>query len=466
MRSKTDFPSLSMHIRELAGQKVCILGYGREGRAMLDAIEQHKILCDVTIADEKNVECRTVNVECRSGKDYLKNLDRFDVIIKSPGIPPIVFDNRPELRRRATSSTQIFLDTINDLTPPPYPPPSGEVPPRGEGKPLVIGITGSKGKSTTSSLIAHILKEAKKDVSLIGNIGDPAIAHLDEANPSKIFVMEMSSAQLMDLTVSPPIAVITSFFPEHLDYHDSLEAYKNAKTHIAKFQQKKDIIFFNAIFDDAAHIASLSPGKQIPFTSDDAPIAIIDTHLIGMHNLSNIAAAWKVVESLGVAKDQAIAAIQSFTPLPHRLQSIGVYHQIEWINDSIATNPNATMAAIDALGDRVQTLILGGQDRGFDYADLAARIRASHIQQVILLGETTPRIHKALLQAKFTGTISEVKMLKEAVLTASSFQLTCLEPIVLLSPAAPSYDMFKNFEERGKEFEQWVKKFPLPRGEG
>ncbi|MBI3336009.1 UDP-N-acetylmuramoyl-L-alanine--D-glutamate ligase [Candidatus Peregrinibacteria bacterium] len=419
-----------MRIRELNNKKVCILGYGREGKAAEQALKQYAPTATISIRDQKD------------GPDYLKGLDQFDVIIKSPGIPP-----QPEfhsVQTKITNSTQIFLDTIRD------------------SKALVIGVTGSKGKSTTSSLIAHILKKSGKDVSLIGNIGDPAISHINEARASKIFVMEMSSYQLMDLTVSPPIAVITSFFPEHLDYHGSLEAYKKAKRNIAAFQTKNNVVFFNAIYDEAKRIASLSPGKKIPFTSDDAPIAIIDTRLIGTHNLSNIAAAWKVAEYLDIPKANAIAAIKTFTPLPHRLQSIEISRDIEWVNDSIATNPNATMAAIDALGNRIHTIILGGQNRGFDYSELAKRIADTDIQHIVLLGETTPRIHKALTNAKFSGTITEVKTLKEVVQTAFRFSTNNFQkPIVLLSPAAPSYDMFKNFEERGEEFGRWVQSLPL-----
>lgn len=434
-----------MHIRDLAGKRICILGFGREGQAMLKALEEYAPDCEVTVAD-RNAE---VILPAGSrhwlqvGNGWLKNLEKFDVLIKSPGIPP----NR-ELAAygvKLTSPTQIFFDSIAD---------SGAT---------VIGVTGSKGKSTTASLMHAILTAAGKQSRLIGNIGEPAIAHLLDAKPGTIFVMEMSSYQLMDLTVSPHIAVITAFFPEHLDYHGSVEAYQEAKKHIARFQTKNDCIFFAADSQGAREIAAEGNGEKIPFSAKDAPVKLGDTKLIGNHNLSNIAAAFLVSQRLGAAKETAIAAIRTFTPLPHRLQSLGIHHGIEWVDDSISTTPESAIAALDALEDRVATLILGGQDRGYDFTPLAERLKKSSVQTVILMGESGKRIEKALREANVETQVVVKKNMEEVVALAKQ----CTphpnpnpspnpNPIALLSPASPSYGYFKNFEERGDAFRKEI----------
>jgi len=412
---------------------------------MLKALEEFATGCEVTVADQN----ATITLPSGSrhwlqvGTGWLKNLERFDVIIKSPGIPPL-----PELKTydsKLTTPTQIFFDSIAD---------SGAT---------VIGVTGSKGKSTTSSLIAHILQanqrtgELTNSVLLVGNIGEPAIAHLRDAQTNTFFVHELSSYQLMDLTVSPHIAVVTSFFPEHLDYHGSLETYLEAKKQIARFQQSGDIIFYAADSKGATEIASESKGKRIPFSAKDAPVQIEKTKLIGAHNLSNIAAAFLVSQHVGVPKQAAIEAIKTFTPLPHRLQSLGVHHGWEWIDDSISTTPQSTIAALDALGDRVQTIFLGGQDRGYDFTPLAERLKTSGVKTAILMGESGKRIRTALEAAKVPAEIIEVNSMEEAItLTRDKSQIVKQEianpPIALLSPASPSYGMYKNFEERGDRF--------------
>jgi UDP-N-acetylmuramoylalanine--D-glutamate ligase len=423
-----------MHIRDLNGKNVCILGFGREGQAMLKALEMHAPGAEVTIADSNESTQAPKRRKTQVGPSYLENLDRFDVIIKSPGIPP-----QPELdavRSKITSSTQIFLDTIADTDA------------------IVIGVTGSKGKSTTSTLISEVLKAGGKDVSLIGNIGEPSISHLDEAKAGKIFVLEMSSYQLMDLTVSPHIAVVTSFFPEHLDYHGSLEAYKEAKMHIARFQMPDDTVFFHQKSDGAREIADQSKGTKIPFSDDDAPVNIEDTKLLGKHNLSNIAAAFKVAQHFDIPAKTCINVFKTFQGLPHRLQSLGVHHGLEWIDDAISTTPDSTIAALDALGDRVRTIILGGQDRGVPCEELGKRIATSSVKTVILFPGSGPRIREAIGDAHADVCFHEVDGMEKAVEQAKKNTMEGM--IVLLSTASPSYGMFKNFEEKGDAFKRCI----------
>ncbi|MDD4287396.1 MAG: UDP-N-acetylmuramoyl-L-alanine--D-glutamate ligase [Candidatus Peribacteraceae bacterium] len=440
-----------MHIKDLNGKSICILGFGREGQAMLKALEEHAPGCEITIADKKEqTELPATSYQLQVGPGWLKNLEKFDVLIKSPGIPPS--EELAAYSIKLTSPTQIFFDSIKD---------SGAT---------VIGVTGSKGKSTTASLLFHILRTSQRankptsNVFLVGNIGEPAIAHVKDASPAAIFVMEMSSYQLMNLTVSPHFAVVTVFFPEHLDYHGSVEAYKEAKKHITRFQTKEDKVFFAADSAGAVEIAKESKGKRIPFSVKDAPVKPGETKLLGSHNLSNIAAAFAVSQEFKIPRDIAIAAIKSFQPLPHRLQSIGVIGGIEWVDDSISTTPQSAIAALNALGDRVTTIILGGQDRGYDFAPLAERLKKSKVQTVILLPESGKRIQESLEKTGVRKEIIEAKTMQEAVAQAKqSIKLPIANrqiaqsSIVLLSPASPSYGMFVNFEDRGNQFHSCIK---------
>lgn len=405
-----------MKITDLNGKSVAILGYGKEGRATEAALKKYAPDASVTVRDQKD------------GAGYLDGLDTFDVIIASPGIPPSVI---PETKTPVTNSTQIFLDSIDPQT-------------------VVIGVTGSKGKSTTASLIQAILKEAGKDSMLVGNIGDPAIAHIAEGGLNKFFVQELSSYQLMRLTRSPHIAVITSFFPEHLDYHGSLQAYKDAKMNCTRFQSEEDIVFHYADSDGAKDIAEQSKGTVISYADTDSPIAVQDTRLIGIHNLFNIAAAATVARHLGIDDATIVQGIREFKGLPHRLQDIGLAHGIRWVDDAISTTPESTAAALRALTPHVKTLIAGGQDRGSDFTDLGEIIASTGVQNVILMGESGPRIGESITDPQII--VHEADSMESAVNMAKD--CTPEHSICLLSPASPSYGMFTNFEEKGEIFKK------------
>jgi UDP-N-acetylmuramoyl-L-alanine---L-glutamate ligase len=434
-----------MRISDLNGKNVCILGFGREGQAMLKAIEEYAPQAEVTIADKNDqLELPGGKHWHQVGTGWLINLEKFDVIIKSPGIPP-----QPEIeavQTNVTSSTNIFLDSLEGT------------------EAMVIGITGAKGKSTTAKLIYEILRTADKDAHLVGNIGDPAIAHLHAAKRGAIFVLELSSYQLMDCTTSPHIAVVTSFFPEHLDYHGSLEAYLDAKKHIARFQDANDVVVFAHHFHGAVEIAKEGDGRKIPFGPEDCPVALSDIQLIGEHNLGNIAGAFKVAERMGVPAKTAIAAIVRFKALPHRLQPLGTHHGIEWVDDAISTTPESATAAINALEDRVKTIIVGGQDRGLDFTEFGRFLARSSVENVIVFPGSGPRIREAAEAADEAKRLRffEAPTMKDAVRIAKEvtrFQVPSLQspvPIVLLSTASPSYGMFKNFEEKGDRFKEEI----------
>lgn len=425
-----------MRIHALDGKKVLVLGYGKEGRATVKALEEFAPNAEITIADKKaDIAKDSDKHRWQVGEGWLENLGKFDVIIKTPGIPL-----SPELAKHAakiTGAVQVFLDTI-----------------AGSGA-IVVGVTGSKGKSTTSSLIAAALKQAGKDVRLVGNIGDPSIGHIGDAKKGTVFVHELSSYMLLDMTTGPHVAVVTSFFPEHLDYHGSIEAYLDAKKRIARFQTEDDAVYFNADSPGAVSIASEGNGRKIPVHADDCPVDLASTKLIGEHNRENIALAWKVCEDLGVRQSDAVSAFQAFTPLPHRLQPVGTYRGIEWIDDAISTTPESAVAALDALGERVGTIILGGQDRGNDFTVLAERLKDSSVRTAILFPGSGPRIRAAIEAAGAPIELLDAPTMADAVRIAA--EKTAHGSIALLSTASPSYGMFKNFEEKGDEFQRCVK---------
>ncbi|MDP7477273.1 MAG: UDP-N-acetylmuramoyl-L-alanine--D-glutamate ligase [Candidatus Peribacteraceae bacterium] len=416
-----------MNIRDLNGKSVAILGaHGREGVAMQKALKQ--------FAPDAKISLR----DMQDGDGYLDNLDQFDVLIKAPGIPPHLITNTGDAH--VTNSTQIFLDSIDPQT-------------------TVIGVTGSKGKSTTASLIYAILKEAGKEAILLGNIGKPAISYLSQhsaLSTQHFVVLELSSYQLMQVTSSPHIAVVTSFFPEHLDYHGSLENYKEAKKHVTKFQSSDDIVFYYKESDGAKEIANESAGSKVSYTEEDSLIAIIDTNLVGAHNLFNIAGSAAVARHLGIDDKTIVEAVRKFEGLPHRLKNLGKHHDIIWIDDAISTTPESTIAAIHSLTPNIKTIILGGQDRGNDFAQLGEVLAASGIEHVILMGESGPRIKEAITAPEII--IHEASSMEEAVSIAKTELKIASDsfPIALLSPASPSYGMFKDFEEKGDVFKKCI----------
>ena len=422
-----------MKITELNGKKICILGFGKEGQSALRALQEFAADASITISDKNpSVLIDEGNIEKQLGDQWLNNLDQFDVIIKSPGIPPT--KEIEASREKVTSTTKIFLDTVK------------------EKNSVVIGVTGSKGKSTTASLIAHILKSGGKDAYLVGNIGIPSLDLLKQAKAETIFVQEMSSFQLMDLTVSPEIAVITSFFPDHLDYHGSVKEYLEAKRNITKHQKETDQVFYGSQWKEVTSLAESSSGKKHPYSKYDSPVDIKETKLLGSHNLCNIAGAYKVALHLGVSERVAIEAIKTFEGLPHRLQLLGSFAEINWVDDAISTTPESTIAALEALEGNVETLICGGQDRGNDFSELGTFISGSNIKTVIVFPESGIRIKDSISNKDIK--IIEASNMEQAVSEAKTN--TSPNRACLLSPASPSYNMYKNFEEKGEVFKSEI----------
>ena len=471
------------------GARIAILGFGREGIdtfKFLRKLFPEKIL---GVADrDKNSKLKTPRrrapILCKQvrgtastlrggqnskllkktswhlGENYLKALKNYDVIIKSPGIPI----HLPEIEKafkegKITSQTEIFLENC-------------------PGK--VIGITGTKGKGTTSSLIYGILKEGGFKAHLVGNIEKPALSLLLKAKANDIFVYELSSHQLFNLKKSPQIAVFLNLFPAHLDYYKNFNEYIRAKANITSHQKKKDILIYNYEDKLVREIARKSKAQKIPFSSK-IPFEFLaswkKSQMKGNFNLLNTMAAVAVGKILGVSKKDIARAIEKFKALPHRLEFVGKYKEIKFYDDSLATIPEATIGAIEALGKEVETIILGGYESYVDYKKLAKKVLESKIKTVILFPPSGCKIWKTLasqnkkmpkhffvdkeMKKKFSSSSSPhykaAQCMKDAIRLC--YQYTKRGKICLLSCASPSYGIFKNYKERGSLFNQYVKKY-------
>ncbi|XOB40615.1 MAG: UDP-N-acetylmuramoyl-L-alanine--D-glutamate ligase [Candidatus Nealsonbacteria bacterium] len=434
-----------MKLKHLEKRKILILGLGLEGIdsfIFLKKIFPKKVLGvgDRLSLEELNNQTRKLikenkEVKLHLGKDYLKALKKYDIIIKSPGIPPRRIKPFLTKKQEVISSTKIFFDNC-------------------PGK--IVGITGTKGKSTTSSLIYKILKENLIKAYLVGNIGKPALSFLLLAKPNNVYVYELSSHQLLDVKKSPQIAVFLNIYPEHLDYYQGFKEYVKAKANIAKYQNKEDFLVYNSEDRIVKGIAQKSKAEKISINS--VKIKNINTHLKGKFNLQNIKAAMAVGRIFKISDKNIIKAIKRFKPLPHRLEYIGVYKGIKFYNDALATIPEATMAALDTLGQDVQTIFLGGFDRGRKFDKLVKRISKSKIKNIILFQTTGDIIWREIISQKKEKQFKVfiVQNMEDAV--KLGFGFTKKGKICLLSTASPSFGLFRNYKEKGNLFKKYIKK--------
>ncbi len=430
-----------MRLEELKDKKILILGFGREGRDTLNFLRKifpKKIL---GIADKnEKVKERIEKVKWHLGKNYLKAIENYDIVIKSPGIPI----HLPEIEKafkekKITSQTEIFFQNC-------------------PGK--IAGITATKGKSTTATLIYKILKEGKKKVHLIGNIGKPALSSLKKASKKDIFVYELSSHQLYNLRMSPHVAVFLNVFPEHLDYYKNFKEYLMAKANVLLWQKKEDFLIYNFKDKNIRKLAKKSKAKKIPLKNC---LKILKEYKIKItplrkHFCLNLAAAIRVGEIFKIKKERIKKAVLNFKFLPHRIEFVGEFKGIEFYNDSLSTVPETTIHALNTLGSRVETLILGGFDRGLDFKNLAKEILKRKIKTLILFPETGERIFKEILKRVGKRKIPKaflVQNMKDAVKLA--FENTKKGKMCLLSPASPSFGLFKNYKERGNLFKKYVR---------
>ncbi len=459
-------------IKAWEDKKILILGFGREGLSSLEFLRQKFHDKEIGVADQ--LKFRDLNYKLKEkikkfsplklhlGKDYLKAIDKYNIIIRSPGLsmasPALI--RAKEKGKIISSQTKIFFDLCPGI---------------------IIGVTGTKGKSTTSSLIFAILKAARKKVKLIGNIGKPALTFLNGNGKDTIFIFELSSHQLVDLKKSPHTAVLLNIVPEHLDYYKNFKEYLNAKKSFILYQDKDDYLIYNASFPVTRKLSKISKAKKIPFYIDrqkcpgcfpdggklvycysqsgkEEIIKIKDIPLRGKFNLQNVMPAIIVAKIFNLDNQTIARAIKKFKPLPHRLELVGIFKGITFYNDSLATNPNATIAAIDTFKNKIGTIFLGGHERNLDFSALAKQILLYKIKNIILFPVNGKRIWQEI--QKRAGTFSPqhffAKNMKEAVKLA--YQHTPQGKICLLSCAAPSFGLFKDYKDRGDQFKKWVKK--------
>ncbi len=425
--------------------RAAVLGFGVEGRAAASWLKGVRPL--FVIAKERPADLPP-HATFVPDSD-LTILDRLDLLVRSPGIPP----HHPLLleagRRgtRVTTGTSLFVDAVRDAGVP------------------IVGVTGSKGKSTTSTLIHLVLDEAGIDNVLVGNIGRAALEVLDDVLRLRpVVIYEMSSYQTHDLATGPDVAVLTRLFPEHLDWHGSKESYYASKLNIARSQRASDVTIWNATDPELAARLPFGPARHVAYGTEDGIhfargafhrgrevlFDDRDMKLRGIHNRLNACAALTVAERFGASAGDLQAVLATFSGLPHRLEDIGLHDGLRWINDSISTAPEAAVAALEALRDEVATYIGGGADRGFDFTPLAKALADLRVPNVILLPPGGPRMAEAIGGARLVRDLTEAVTLARSVTPAGK--------TVLFSPASPSYGTYVNFEERGEHFRQLVRK--------
>ena len=426
-------------------KKVAILGYGIEGQDAEKFLKSQG--AEITILDKKNDE------------NYLNDLNHFDMVIRSPGVyrflPEIV--NAEKSGVGITSPIKIFFENCPSK---------------------IIGVTGTKGKGTTSTLIYEMLKADGRNVFLGGNIGNSPLEFLRDLKSTSLAVLELSSFQLIDLTKSPHIAVILMITSEHLDWHKTSEEYQQAKLSIVAGQAENDFAIVNEDFENSKAFAAKTKGKVFFFSTkiktnglyqkDGKIISNIsgeeevcktsDIFIPGPHNVQNILAAATVAQILGVENKNIVNVAKTFKGLPHRLQLVAKISGVSYYNDSFSTTPETTIAAADAFKEP-KVLILGGSSKNSDFKDLGQKINSDKsIKAIILIGAESKRIKSAINKAGgFAGTIIDGPVNMHQIVTKAQ-SLATAGDIVVLSPACASFDMFKNYRDRGDQFTREVVK--------
>ena len=447
----------------LDGKQVAIIGMGVSNIPLLDYFYDKNAKVTVfstnALSDEIMAKINKYRYEVELGEDNLSRLKGFDIIFRSPSALPTKHEFQSAVKKGAILTSEIEM--VLRLAPC-----------------KIIGVTGTEGKTTTTSLIYEICKKAGYNCFLGGNIGKPIFTKINQMKPEDIVILELSSFQLMGMTVSPNIAVVTNIFPDHLNVHKSYEEYQDAKKSIYRNQTEEGIVILNKDNEITEKFADEVKGKTIFFSSTkklkngyvyDREDGFIkkctdgkcekilnknDIKLRGIHNYENICAALAATETVA-SKEAQIEAVKNFKGVEHRLEFVREIDGVKYYNDSIGTSPASTIAGLNAFDENI-ILLAGGSDKGLDYKEIGEVI-AKKVGTLILTGPTAQKIEEATKQA-----LSEEKSIKiihtnnleESVKVAKEKARS--GDIVLLSPASASFDAFKNFEERGKYFKTLV----------
>lgn len=424
----------------LTDKKVLILGFGREGRSTYNVIKD--MPCKIGVADKNDITF-DADVEFIIGDDYQKAIYDYDLVFKSPGI--VLDDQSENVLSKITAQADCMIKRYKNQ---------------------IIGITGTKGKSTVTTLTYHILKNAVGNCILMGNIGIPAFDMLDEINENSILVYEFSCHQLEYSPYSPHIGVLLNIFPEHLDHYGTFEKYEAAKCNIYANQNADDILVCNIDnvpnkeYNDK-NLITVSLDKKADVYLEGNAIVDFDkaidftefkSNLLGRHNMYNIAICYNVCKKYGVSLEEFKKHLKTYKPLPHRLEFAGEYDGVKYYDDSISTIGETTIQGLESL-DNVGTLIIGGMDRGICYDVLMDFLKDYRVDNIICMYDTGKRLYERLKEYKDKNVVL-VENLEQAVVKAKS--LTPKGTACLMSPAAASYGFFKNFEERGDKFKELI----------
>jgi len=321
----------------------------------------------------------------------------------------------------------------------------------------IIGVTGTKGKGTTSTLIYEILKAAGKDVYLAGNIGKPYLELLTVLNEKSLVVMEMSSFQLIDMGVSPHVAVVLNITEDHMDWHKDRKEYVDAKKNIVKYQLKNDFAVINKEYETSKSFAEEGEGRVVYFSKRSLDAKYKKGLILrGEHNLENIAAGITVAKIIGVGEDLIKKTVRNFKGLEHRLEFVREVKGVKYYNDSFATGPQPTIAAINSFSEN-ETLILGGSDKGLNYSQLGETIsQKKNVKNIILIGDTKGKIVETFKGLSPQIGIFDMGYASMKEIVRKAYTVTPEGGVVILSPASASFDMFKNYKDRGAQFKSAV----------
>lgn len=428
-----------MFIKELNVEKICIYGLGLEGLSSLKYLKRNKFKGQIFLFDDhKDISALLDDQTFKADQTTFEDVD---VIIKSPGI---ILSADFKHKAKIISQTELYLRYFRNQT---------------------IAITGTKGKSTTTSLIYHIFKNNFDNVFLAGNIGQPIFDYIDNLDAQSLVIYELSCHQLDALKISPKYAIFLNCFEEHLDRYHTFENYLATKENIYRYQGNDDYLIINKdlrIINDKPNIIYFNTDIKvenniITFKNNIFDLSSIKHNLIGKHNLGNIAIAYAISKLFKLSDQCFSQALQSFKALKHRLEPLGEYQGLFFYNDSISTSVESSICAIEALSE-LETILVGGLDRGINYDQLINHLISDCVKNIICMYQSGLKIYHALKEKNITHkNIYYCTNLKEAVDLA--FKITNKHKIVLLSPASASYDSFKNFEHRGKCFQAYIEEY-------